>query len=287
MRSLVRVLWPGLWFYRAGSGHFLTTISKNLYTEQLRLVIALCCNHRQRRWGSVPLATAKRQRVSVHLTEGRAAMATTVTGKLNKAASQFQAGESTGFGVRLGVKYYDRESKTEQWCNYEAVVFAKAPAQIQFYQQALVEGAIIEVSGDKQRIRQFQGANGLSLSIEILDARLGAVFSPQPGAMQGRPQQQAPQQGYNQQAAQPAYNQQPAQQAYNQAPAKPAYNQAPAQPAYNQQPAQQAYNQQPAQPAYNQAPAQQGFNQPAQGGFGQQNRAPMEPTIDFDDDIPF
>ena len=33
--------------------------------------------------------------------------------------------------------------------------------------------------------------------------------------------------------------------------------------------------------------AQQGFNQPAQGGFGQQNRAPMEPTIDFDDDIPF
>ena len=134
-------------------------------------------------------------------------MSTTITGKLNKPASQFQAGESTGFGLRLGVKFYDRESKSDQWTNYEAVVFAKAPAQIQFYQSALVEGAIVEVSGDKLKIRQFQGNNGLSLSIELLDAKLGAVFAPQPQA----PQQQ-PQQGYNQ-APRPApaqYNQQPA-----------------------------------------------------------------------------
>jgi single-strand DNA-binding protein len=212
-------------------------------------------------------------------------MATTITGKLNKAATQFQAGESTGFGLRLGVKYYDRETKMEQWCNYEAVVFAKAPAQIQFYQQALVEGAIIEISGDKQRIRQFQGANGLNLSIEILDAKLGFVSGGQ-GMAQGRPQQAA-QPAYNQAPAQPAYNQAPAQPAYNQAPAPQAYNQAPQQPAYNQAPAQPAYNQAPAQPAYNQAPAQQAYNQPQQGGFGQQNRAPMEPSIDFDDDIPF
>ena len=212
-------------------------------------------------------------------------MATTITGKLNKAATQFQAGESTGFGLRLGVKYYDRETKMEQWCNYEAVVFAKAPAQIQFYQQALVEGAIIEISGDKQRIRQFQGANGLNLSIEILDAKLGFVSGGQ-GMAQGRPQQAA-QPAYNQAPAQPAYNQAPQQPAYNQAPAPQAYNQAPQQPAYNQAPAQPAYNQAPAQPAYNQAPAQQAYNQPQQGGFGQQNRAPMEPSIDFDDDIPF
>ncbi len=212
-------------------------------------------------------------------------MATTITGKLNKAATQFQAGESTGFGLRLGVKYYDRETKMEQWCNYEAVVFAKAPAQIQFYQQALVEGAIIEISGDKQRIRQFQGANGLNLSIEILDAKLGFVSGGQ-GMAQGRPQQAA-QPAYNQAPAQPAYNQAPPQPAYNQAPAPQAYNQAPQHPAYNQAPAQPAYNQAPAQPAYNQAPAQQAYNQPQQGGFGQQNRAPMEPSIDFDDDIPF
>ena len=159
-------------------------------------------------------------------------MSATITGKLNKPATQFQAGESVGFGVRLGVKFYDRESKTEQWCNYEAVVFAKAPAQVQFYQSALVEGAIVEVSGDKQRIKQFQGNNGLSLSIEILDARLGAVFAPQGQAPQ-QPQQRQPQ---------PQAPQQQPQQGYNQAP-RPA----PAQ--YNQQPAQQ--QQYPQQPSYN------------------------------------
>ena len=41
-------------------------------------------------------------------------MATTVTGKLNQAASIFQAGESTGFGLRIGVQYYDRETATER-----------------------------------------------------------------------------------------------------------------------------------------------------------------------------
>jgi single-strand DNA-binding protein len=153
-------------------------------------------------------------------------MSTTITGKLNKQATQFQAGESTGFGVRLGVKFYDRESKTEQWCNYEAVVFAKAPAQIQFYQSALIEGAIVEVSGDKQRIKQFQGANGLSLSIEILDARLGAVFAPQGQAPQ-QPQQRQPQAPQQQPQQQQGYNQSPR-------PAPAQYNQQPA-PQYGQQ----------------------------------------------------
>ena len=129
-------------------------------------------------------------------------MATTVVGKLNKSASQFQAGEGLGFGLRLGVKFYDRETKSDQWTNFEAVVFAKAPAQVQFYQSALVEGAIVEVTGDKLKIRQFQGNNGLSLSIELLDAKLGFVHAPQSAQQRPAPQQsqqrQQPQQGFNQ-----------------------------------------------------------------------------------------
>lgn len=139
-------------------------------------------------------------------------MAHTITGKLNKAATQFQAGESTGFGLRLGVKYYDRESKKDEYTNYEVVVFAKAPAQVKFYQDVLVEGAVVEVSGDKQKIRQFQGQNGLSLSIELLDAKLGFVHAPnqQPQQQSQQPQRQAPQQGYQQPMQQmPDFNQSP------------------------------------------------------------------------------
>lgn len=157
-------------------------------------------------------------------------MATTVTLKLNKPAREFAAGESTGFGIQGGVKFYDRETKTDQWTNYSAVVFAKAPAQVKFYQDTLVEGSVVEVSGDKLKIRQFQGNNGLSLSIELLDAKLGAVFAPQGAAPAQQPAAQRPAQ---QSAPQP----------------------------------QQGY-----QPMIGKPPVQQ---------------APLNPAIDFDDDIPF
>ena len=123
-------------------------------------------------------------------------MATTVTFKLNKDATQFQAGESVGFGIRGGVKFYDRQTKQDDWCNYETVIFAKQQKQVEFYQSALVAGSIVEVTGQKQRIKQFQGNNGLSLSIELLDASIGFIGTA------GAPQAQGQQQGYQQQQQQ-------------------------------------------------------------------------------------
>jgi len=133
-------------------------------------------------------------------------MSTTVTFKLNKAAHQFQAGESVGFGIRGGVQYYDRETKSKEWTNYETAVFVRNPAQVQFYQEALVAGSVVEVTGKSQKIRQFQGQNGLLLSIEILEASIGYIHK-----AEGQPQyQQAPQQPaqYQPQPSQP--QQQPA-----------------------------------------------------------------------------
>ena len=136
-------------------------------------------------------------------------MSTTITGKLNKAANQFQAGDSTGFSVRLGVKYRDPKTKQDEWTNYQAVIFAKAPGQIQFYQNALIEGAVIEVTCEQLKIDSYDGTNGTMLSIDMLNARLGYVFS---GTQQ--PQQQASPQQYQQQAPQQVpqqqYQQQPA-----------------------------------------------------------------------------
>ena len=123
-------------------------------------------------------------------------MATTVTFKFNKDATQFQAGESVGFGIRGGVKFYDRQTKQDDWCNYETVIFAKQQKQVEFYQSALVAGSIVEVTGQKQRIKQFQGNNGLSLSIELLDASIGFIGTA------GAPQAQGQQQGYQQQPQQ-------------------------------------------------------------------------------------
>ena len=141
-------------------------------------------------------------------------MATTVTFKLNKPAHQFQAGESVGFAIRGGVKYYDRQDKIDKWTNYEAVAFAKSQGQIAFYQSALVEGCIVEVTGQQQAIKQFQGQNGLLISIELLDAKIGFVSGGNGGGQQQpqSSQQQQPQPQYQPAHQQPQYN-------YAQAPA--------------------------------------------------------------------
>ena len=137
-------------------------------------------------------------------------MGTTVTFKLNKDATQFQAGESVGFGIRGGVKYYDRQTKQDAYTNFDAVIFAKQQRQVEFYQSALVAGSIVEVTGQKLAIKQFQGNNGLSLSIELLDASIGFIGTAgAPQAQGNQPQQQ----GYQQQTQQ----QRPQQNSYAQA----------------------------------------------------------------------
>lgn len=135
-------------------------------------------------------------------------MSHSITVRLNKAASAFAAGDSTGFGLSGGVKYYDRESKTEKYTNYEAVVFVSnnSPGQLDYYRNSLVENAIVEISGPKQAIKQFQGQHGPRITIEILEAKLGFIgqgLAPAGNAQQQQQQNQRqsshPQQGsYNQ-----------------------------------------------------------------------------------------
>lgn len=138
-------------------------------------------------------------------------MAHSILVKLNKAANEFQAGESVGFNVRGGVQYYDRKTKQKEWTNYTAVIFAKAPAQIDFYRSALVEGAAVELCGKQQKIDVFQGQNGAINSIELIDAWIGSIYQTAGQAPQQQAQQyqQAPQQAPQYQQAQPQQYQQP------------------------------------------------------------------------------
>ena len=118
-------------------------------------------------------------------------MSISITGKLNKAANKFQAGDSKGFGVRLGVRFYNRETKSQEYTNYEAVIFAKEGKQADFYSSALVEGSVIEISGTGCQIKTFESSNGPVHSISILDAKLGymaTVGAPQPQAQQQQSQ---------------------------------------------------------------------------------------------------
>ncbi len=116
-------------------------------------------------------------------------MAHTITGKLNKPANQFQAGDYTGFGVRIGVQYYDRKSKQKEWTNYSAVLFAAQPAKIKFYQDVLIEGAIISISGEAIKIDEYEG----KYSLELINANLEYSHTSSQQAPQQQSQPQTPQ----------------------------------------------------------------------------------------------
>jgi single-strand DNA-binding protein len=122
-------------------------------------------------------------------------VAVSITGKLNKAATEFAAGDSIGFGLRIGQQYLDRKTKAKEWTNYSCAVFAKAGPQADFYRSALIEGSVVAISGKEQRIEQYEGQSGVSLSIEIMNASLDNVFTmgeaPKQTAQQPKPQQQA------------------------------------------------------------------------------------------------
>ncbi len=119
-------------------------------------------------------------------------MSHTVTAKLNQAARQHQGQAGTTFFVSLGEKNYDFKNKTNVYTNYDAALFAK-DAQVGFYASALVEGAVVSVTGSGIILDDSNKEYKPKLAIQ--DAKLEFVHSPQ-GAQQAAPQQQ--QGGYQQ-----------------------------------------------------------------------------------------
>ena len=104
------------------------------------------------------------------------------------------------------------KNKTAVWTNYDAALFAK-DAQIQFYRDVLVQGAVIQVSGTGIIVDDTDKQYKPKLIIQ--DARLGFTNSDGAVGTQQQPKQnsynQAQQQGGFQQQQQPQQNQ------YNQA----------------------------------------------------------------------
>ena len=127
-----------------------------------------------------------------------------VTAKLNQAARQHQGQAGTTFFVSLGEKNYNHKTKANEWTNYDAALFAK-DAQVQFYSDALVEGAIVSVSGTG--IILDASNTEYKPKLVIQDAKLSFVHSPQGAQQQPAQQQGGFQQQSNQQQA-GSFNQQ-------------------------------------------------------------------------------
>ena len=169
-------------------------------------------------------------------------------------------GQSTMFGIELSEIIKDYKSGEKSYTNYKAVLFAKSQAHIDHYNQTLVLGNFVVVTGEKLKVNKFTADSGVEyITLDIENARLeGSGYMGNAQPQQQAPQQSAPQQQQNN-------YQQPQQQP---------------QGGYQQQ---QRAQQQPQQNqgGYQQAQPQQAQQQ-QQGGYQQQ-----APQTQIDDDIPF
>ena len=134
-----------------------------------------------------------------------------------------QDGQSTMFIVELSEVIKDRQTGEKAYTNYSAAIFAKSPAQIDYYNTSLVEGNFIVVNCEKLKVDVNESNGKQYIKLQMEGARLeGAKYiesSQQAPAHQGYQQQAAPQQqGGCQQAPvqQGGFQQAPQQQtAYN------------------------------------------------------------------------
>ena len=140
-------------------------------------------------------------------------MTHSITSKLNQAAREHPNQNGVTFFVSLGEKNYNFKTKTNEYTNYDAALFAK-DAQIDFYRSVLVEGAIVEVSGSGV-IVELDPTGQYKPKLVLQDAKLGYTYSPngqqpqQVPQFQGQPQQYAQQPQHNPNQPPPPPNNQP------------------------------------------------------------------------------
>ena len=192
-----------------------------------------------------------------------------VHGELRKAPFIKQVGnqgnEATMFIIELSEMIKDRQTGEKLYTNYSAAIFAKSPAQVDYYNTSLVEGNYVVVNCEKLKVDVSESNGKQYIKLQMENARLeGAKYiEANQGGFQQAPAQQQQQQ--QQTPAQGGFQQQAPQQ----------------QGGFSQQAPQSQGGFAPQQQAPQQRPMHQTM---AQNGIQPNQQAP---GVDFDDDIPF
>ena len=133
-----------------------------------------------------------------------------VHGELRKApyvkTGMGQDGQTTMFIIELSEMIKDRQTGEKNYTNYSAAIFAKSPAQIDYYNTSLVEGNYVVVNCEKLKVDVSDCKQYIKLQMESARLEGAKYIEAKQGGFQQAPAQQ--QGGFNQQAPQ----QQPQQQ---------------------------------------------------------------------------
>lgn len=139
-----------------------------------------------------------------------------ITGTIRKAPytkdGESQKGAWKMYAVELSESWKDFKTQDRKYTNYRATLFASSPGAIQYYDEVLVEGAIVSISCDQLQINQREHNGTNYVTLEPVNPKLAFAKAPEGGQQQ---QQPAPQN--QQRQSKPAQQQKP-QQANNESP---------------------------------------------------------------------
>lgn len=137
-----------------------------------------------------------------------------ISGLLRKApfikSGVGQDGQSTMYAVELSEKIQGWNGAQDTYTNYKALLFAKTPKAIEFYNKSLSEGSFIVLSCDKLKVEQRDHNGQTYITLVMDNPKLDGAKYPENAQGWGQPQQPPQQQQRQaQQQSQPQYNEPP------------------------------------------------------------------------------
>jgi len=134
-----------------------------------------------------------------------------ITGTIRKAPytkdGESQKGTWKMYAVELSESWKDFKTQERKYTNYRATLFASSTGAIQYYDEVLVEGAIVSISCDQLQINQREHNGTNYVTLEPVNPKLAFAKAPE-ASQQQKPQQQ--QQKQNKNAPQQQVNNEPA-----------------------------------------------------------------------------
>lgn len=135
-----------------------------------------------------------------------------ITGTIRKSPytkdGESQKGAWKMYAVELSESWKDFKTQDRKYTNYRATMFASSPGAIQYYDEVLVEGAIVSISCDQLQINQREHNGTNYVTLEPVNPKLAFAKAPE-ASQQQKSQQPQQQQKQSKTSPQPQGNNEP------------------------------------------------------------------------------
>lgn len=125
-----------------------------------------------------------------------------ITGQIRKTPFTKEGSNHKGgwkmYAVELSESWKDFKTQERQYTNYRATLFASSPGAIQYYDEVLVQAAIVSISSETLLVNQREHEGKVYITLEPVQPRLMFAKAPEHASQQSQQPSGGVQQARNQ-----------------------------------------------------------------------------------------